>query len=137
MATLTGSADRIVFRNAETGFCVARFQLAEIPARGAAAATLVGTMPAIKVGEMLCVTGEWELHPVHGRNFRVERCEQELPDTPEGIERYLGSGAIRGIGPVTASRIVDAFGERAIAVIEDSPDELRRIQGISEKRLTV
>jgi exodeoxyribonuclease V alpha subunit len=136
MATVSGSVDRIVFRNAESGFCVARFRLSGADLREDSA-TIVGEMPAVRVGEVLRLTGEWQLHPIHGRNFRVERFEPELPSTREGIERYLASGAIRGIGPVTAGRIVDLFGEESINVLDQSPELLREVAGISKKRLAV
>lgn len=136
MPTVSGSVDRIVFRNAESGFCVARFRLSESEQRQDST-TIVGEMPAIRVGEVLRLTGEWQVHPVHGRNFRVERFEPELPSTRDGIERYLASGVIRGIGPVTAGRIVDHFGEESINVIDQSPELLREVTGISRRRLAV
>lgn len=135
MTVVSGSIDRIVFRNAETGFCVARFSFTDPDA--AASTTVVGAMPSVRVGEMLRLTGEWQVHPVHGRNFRVERFEPELPSTVDGIERYLGSGVIRGVGPITASRIVERFGEESIHVLDTSPEMLRDVAGISSKRLDV
>lgn len=137
MTTVTGSVDRIVFRNPETGFCVARFQLVDDGKRLQAPTTIVGTMPAIGSGEMLRLDGEWQVHPVHGRNFRVERFEQEMPDTAEGIERYLASGVISGVGPITAGRIVDAFGTAAIEILDTNPQLLRQVAGITSKRLKV
>lgn len=136
MAIVSGSVDRIVFRNAESGFCVARFRLTGADVREDSA-TIVGEMPAVRVGEVLRLTGEWQLHPVHGRNFRVERFEPEMPSTRDGIERYLASGAIRGIGPVTARRIVELFGEESINILDRSPELLREVAGISKKRLSV
>jgi exodeoxyribonuclease V alpha subunit len=137
MATVSGSVDRIVFRNPETGYCVARFQLAGDKSGGKGATTIVGTMPAVRAGEMLRLEGEWQIHPVHGRNFRVERFEEEMPTTEEGIERYLSSGAIRGVGPVTAARIVERFGEDSLAVLDQEPDRLRQVAGISARRLEI
>src|SRR5436309_2665885 len=127
MTTVTGSVDRIVFRNGDTGFCVARFSLFEAAGRGQPPTTIVGTLPNVQVGEVLRLDGEWQIHPVHGRNFRVERFEQELPTSLDGIERYLASGVIRGIGPVTARRIVERFGEQAVEVIDSTPALLREI----------
>jgi exodeoxyribonuclease V alpha subunit len=137
MSDICGSVDRIVFRNTDTGYCVARFQLAEAGRQNGGTTTIVGTLPSIRTGEMLRLTGEWQIHPTHGRNFRVERFEEELPTTSEGIERYLGSGAVRGIGPVTARRIVECFGDRTIAVIDEEPELLRRVAGISARRLQI
>lgn len=137
MTTVSGSIDRIVFRNAETGFCVARFRISDPGARGDTQTTVVGEMPSVRVGEVLRLTGEWQLHPLHGRNFHVERFEQEMPSTRDGIERYLASGVIRGVGPVTAARIVEHFGEESINVLDASPELLREVAGISAKRLAV
>lgn len=137
MATVTGSVDRIVFRNSETGFLVARFRLTGTEREAHGVTTVVGTMPTVQVGEMLRLTGDWQIHPVHGRNFRVTEFEPELPDTLEGIERYLASGVIRGIGPVTAARIVDRFGEEALNVLDNDPARLVSVAGISVKRSVV
>ena len=135
--TLTGSVDRVVFRNSESGFCVARFRLVTGDTKREDLTTIVGTMPSVQAGEMLRLSGEWQIHPVHGRNFRVERFEQELPTSIDGIERYLASGVIRGVGPVTAARIVEHFGERSIAVLDGEPELLQQVAGISVKRLRV
>lgn len=137
MSTISGSVDRIVFHNADTGFCVARFSLSEDGHAPSGSTTIVGAMPGLTVGEMVRLEGMWQTHPVHGRNFRVERFEPHVPDTREGIERYLASGAIRGIGPVTASRIVEMFGDSALRVLDEEPERLREVGGISAKRLAV
>jgi exodeoxyribonuclease V alpha subunit len=137
MAIIAGSIDRIVFRNPESGFCVARFRLVEHSRGGQAVVTAVGTMPTVQAGEMLRLIGDWQVHPVHGRNFRVEQFEPELPSTVDGIERYLASGVISGVGPVTAARIVEAFGDQSISVIDEQPELLRRVAGISSRRLQV
>ncbi|HLJ67204.1 MAG TPA: ATP-dependent RecD-like DNA helicase [Chloroflexota bacterium] len=135
MPELRGSVERIVFRNPDTGYCVARLQPSDLTIDRTGLVTIVGSMPAVRTGEMLRLTGEWQVHPTHGRNFRVERFEEELPTTVEGIERYLASGSIRGVGPVTAARIVERFGERSIVVIDEDPHLLRDVAGISAKRL--
>lgn len=137
MTSVTGAVERIVFHNAESGFMVARFQLSGTSTRGDSVITIVGTLPTVRTGELLRVTGEWQMHPVHGKNFQVEAFEPELPQTADGIERYLASGAIRGVGPVTATRIVAAFGEQTMTVIDEQPELLRQIAGISAKRLDV
>src|SRR5450759_214653 len=135
MISVSGSVDRIVFQNPDNGFCVARFVLAEGSASEESSTTIVGTLPHVREGETLKLDGEWQVHPIHGRNFRVERCEATLPTSVAGIERYLASGAVSGIGPVSASRIVDHFGERTIEVLDTEPDLLGEVAGISAKRL--
>lgn len=137
MISVSGSVDRIVFHNPDNGFCVARFMLAEECATGDPATTIVGTLPHVREGETLKLDGEWQMHPIHGRNFRVERCEATMPTSLAGIERYLASGAVSGIGPVSASRIVDHFGERTIEVLDTEPELLGDVPGISAKRLDV
>ena len=81
------------------------------------------------------LTGQWASHSKHGRQFQAEECEQSLPATTEGIKRYLGSGMIRGIGPVMAERIVDLFGEDTLDVIDYEPERLREVLGIGRKRV--
>ncbi|GAC1639458.1 MAG: ATP-dependent RecD-like DNA helicase [Chloroflexota bacterium] len=134
---MTGAVERIVFHNDDSGFMVARFQIADAPVRGDTVITIVGTLPTVRAGEMLRLTGEWHVHPVHGKNFHVTAFEPELPQTADGIERYLASGTIRGVGPVTATRIVECFGDATMTVIDQEPDLLRQVAGVSEKRLTV
>lgn len=137
MPAVTGSVDRIVFRNPESGFCVARFTPLSPDERGATSTTIVGTLPSVQTGEVLRLTGDWQVHPIHGRNFRVETFEQELPTSAEGIERYLASGVVRGIGPVTARRIVEHFGDRTLDVIDQRPQLLEQVQGLSERRVRI
>src|SRR5919201_1708057 len=140
METLTGTVERIVYQNDENHWTVARLKLAETNTRYRAAqdlTTIVGPMRGINVGETLSLSGQWEVHPRHGRNFKVESFEPQLPSTAEGICRYLGSGLIKGIGPKTAERIVERFGEETLEVIESSPERLREVQGISTKKLNV
>ena len=137
MTAVTGAVERIVFHNPDSGFMVARFQLSDAATRGPHVITIVGTLPTVRAGELLRLTGEWQVHPVHGRNFQVQAFEPELPQTAEGIERYLASGTIRGVGPVTAARIVQCFGDRTIAIIDEQPEMLRQVAGISSKRLEV
>lgn len=136
MAHLSGTVDRIVFHNPETGFVIARF-LPVAAGNNAPDTTIVGTIPGVRPGQILRVSGSWQTHPVHGRNFRVEAFEQELPTSADGIERYLASGAVRGIGPVTAARIVDHFGPEALTVLDETPGRLLEVVGISERRLGV
>ena len=96
--------------------------------------TLVGIMPYVGEGETIRVQGEWQVHSTFGRQFRVDYFEKKLPTTQAAILKYLASGAIKGIGPVTAGRIVARFGEDSLEVIENNPRWLCDIRGISPKR---
>jgi len=139
--TLEGSVERITYYAGETGFSVIRIKPArrrQVP-QGAwtrdGLVTVVGELPEINPGEALKLTGRWTSHPKHGRQFRAERCEQTLPATVEGLRRYLGSGMIRGIGPVMAERIVRKFGATTLEVIDTNPGRLREVLGIGAKRV--
>ncbi len=132
MPTLSGVIERIVFRNQETHFTVAR--LAPDDAGRlfrSELITLVGALPGVNVGELVDVTGEWEQHPQHGRHLRVGTFTPHTPVTPEGLKRYLGSGVIKGVGPKLAERIVNHFGEQTLAILELEPERLVEVNGIS------
>ncbi len=130
MNSLEGTVERVTFFNPDNGYSVIRLK----PARGGDLVTLVGNLPELTPGEHLRLQGEWTSHTEYGRQFRVERCEQTLPATVEGIRRYLGSGLIKGIGPRTAERIVQAFGAETLNVIEREPLRLREVPDIGPKR---
>ncbi len=138
---LEGSVERVTYYAGETGFSVIRLLPAGrqyIP-QGAVSrdglVTVVGELPEVNPGESLRLIGQWTSHPQHGRQFRAERCEQVLPATVEGIRRYLGSGLIRGVGPVMAERIVREFGPNTLEVIDNDPGRLRQVLGIGPKRV--
>jgi exodeoxyribonuclease V alpha subunit len=137
MTSLEGSVERIVFQNDANGFCVARFILAERSEDSETVTTIVGNLPEIREGETLELEGHWETHPVHGRNFRVKRFQPSAPTTLDAIERYLASGAVTGIGPVTARRLVQQFGERTLAVLDGESHLLVEVAGITERRREV
>src|SRR5579859_5875302 len=139
MPTIAGTLERIVFRNQETHYTVARLR-----PDGTGRLfrddllTIVGALAGVNVGELIEVTGEWELHPQHGRHLRVASFTRHAPVTPEGLKRYLGSGVIKGIGPKTAERIVEHFGEQTLAVLELEPERLTEVKGVSaHKRATI
>ena len=139
--TLEGSVERITYYAGETGFSVIRLKPArrrQVP-QGARTrdglVTVVGELPEINPGESLKLTGRWMTHSKYGRQFQVERCEQVLPATVEGLRRYLGSGLIRGVGPVMAERIVRKFGVKTLEVIDTQPGRLREVLGIGPKRV--
>ncbi|MBK8987437.1 MAG: ATP-dependent RecD-like DNA helicase [Chloroflexi bacterium] len=139
---ISGSVERITYYNEENGYSVIRLKpdsRGMLPFKYASGAdaliTVVGNLPEVQPGEWLKLTGKWSSHAKHGRQFQAEFCEQSLPATTEGIKRYLGSGLIRGVGPVMAERIVDRFGEQTLDVIDYQPTELRKVLGIGDKRV--
>src|SRR5256714_2457206 len=134
MPTLEGSVENIVFRNEDNHYTVARFR----PKDSGRLfrddlMTIVGMLPGIHVGELLKVEGEWERDPRYGRQLHVTNFTQRLPASTEGIIRYLSSGLIKGIGPKKATLIVEHFGEQTLAIIEQQPERLSEVKGISGK----
>ncbi len=125
---LEGVVEDIIFSNEENGYTVCTLDFCGEPV------TLVGIMPFLGEGENIRVRGEWQVHSTFGRQFRVDYFEKNLPTTASAILRYLASGAIKGIGPVTAERIVSRFGEETFDIIENNPRWLCDIRGISPKR---
>jgi exodeoxyribonuclease V alpha subunit len=128
--TLAGTVERVTFHNAENGFAVLKVQ-----ARGKRdLVTLVGHAPAIGAGEWVTATGIWFTDRQHGLQFKAEVLKATPPTGAAGIEKYLASGYMRGIGPAMAKRIVSAFGEHTFEVIEASPERLKEVGGIGPKR---
>jgi exodeoxyribonuclease V alpha subunit len=140
MDTLTGSVERITFYNPENGYSVLRLRPEvsrgqRIPGLSYdGLVTVVGNLPELSPGEHLRLQGKWDTHPKHGSQFQAEVCEQALPATLAGMENYLGSGMIKGIGPKMAERIVDKFKEATFEVIEQQPERLREVPGIGLDR---
>src|SRR4051794_21127142 len=128
---LTGTIERITFHNPDNGFAVLRVQAAG--RRGVV--TVVGTLARPEAGEYLEATGEWTQDRDHGLQFKAERLVTTPPQTTAGIEKYLGSGLIKGIGKHYARKIVEVFGDRTLAVIDESPAFLQEIKGIGPKRI--
>src|SRR5246500_2052531 len=127
---LGGLVDRVTFHNAENGFCVLR-----VKARGQRdLITVVGNAAMISAGEFVQASGAWINDRTHGVQFRATFLKATAPTTVEGIEKYLGSGMIRGIGPVYAKKLVHAFGEAVFDVIEQEPGRLREVTGVGPKR---
>lgn len=123
-ATILGT----VFRNPENGWSVVTVR------SGRNELTVVGSLPELSSGEQAVFSGDWIEHRTYGRQFSCRACELKVPTTLLGIERYLGSGLIRGIGPSTAALIVQAFGEETQTVLSEHPGRLTEIRGIGEKR---
>jgi len=135
MATVEGQVTRITFHNSENGYTIAQITTGgEGAEESAEAVSVVGTMPAISAGEQVRLEGDWERHPKYGRQFKVASCSTQYPSTVEGIRKYLASGLIKGIGPVTAARIVDHFGSESLRVIDEEPKRLTEVQGLGRKR---
>jgi len=127
---LAGLVDRVTFHNSENGFCVLR-----VKARGQRdLITLTAHAAMISAGEFVQASGAWVNDRTHGVQFRASFLKATAPTTVDGIEKYLGSGMIRGIGPVYAKKLVRAFGETVFDVIEQEPGRLREVTGIGPKR---
>lgn len=131
MDSFRGTVEKITFRNEENFYTVAKMVNED---NTHDVVSLVGIFPTINVGETLRVTGKWEVHPEYGRQFKAETYQVEVPATLKGIEKYLGSGLIKGVGPVTARKLVDTFGENVLQVIEEEPERLQEIEGIGRHR---
>src|SRR5262252_6100074 len=130
-AVLDGVLERVTFANPETGYTIARIA----PERGGAeVVTAVGPLLGAQVGEFLRLRGRWSSHPRYGRQFEVHSYATVLPATAAGIQKYLGSGLIKGIGPVMAERMVARFGVDIMHVIEEEPGRLIEVDGLGPKR---
>lgn len=129
MDRLEATVQGTVFRNPENGYSVVTVTV------GREESTVVGTLPELSSGEQVVFTGEWTEHRTYGRQFRCTGCEIQTPTSLRGIERYLGSGLIRGVGPSTASLIVSTFGEETLTILSEHPEMLRRVPGIGKKRM--
>ncbi|MFD8481992.1 ATP-dependent RecD-like DNA helicase [Kitasatospora sp. NPDC059673] len=131
LAQVEGVLERITYANEDTGYTVARVDTG----RGANdLLTVVGALLGAQVGESLRLFGRWGSHPQYGRQFTVENYTTVLPATVQGIQRYLGSGLIKGIGPRFAERIVERFGVETLEVIENEPKRLIEVPGLGPKR---
>ena len=128
--TLEGVIEGIVYYGEDTGFTVCRVSVPGM----VKTATAVGPFTSPIVGESIRLHGEWQKHPKFGSQFRFERYETLRPATQEAIEKYLGSGLIRGIGKVMAKRLVRRFGEQTLDILDGDPDRVREVEGIGPKR---
>src|SRR3954454_9609265 len=127
---LAGLVERVTFHSPETGFCVLRVKV-----RGRRElVTVVGAAASIGAGEFVHASGSWVNDRTHGLQFKATFLKAAPPTTLEGIEKYLGSGMVKGIGPVYAGRLVAAFGEAVFDLIENEPARLREVGGIGPKR---
>lgn len=123
--------ERITYQNAENGYTVLRVAVKN----NKELVTVVGTMPDTHVGSVLSLEGYWKIDAKYGRQFVAQKWEETLPATVYGIEKYLGSGLIKGVGPKFARRIVEKFGEDTLEIIEENPDALFEVDGIGKVRI--
>src|SRR5512134_162582 len=144
MDTLSGSVERITYYNPEKRYTVLRLRpeqqrgIHAVPKSSLSfdgLATVVGNLPEVSPGEFLQLQGQWDRHPKHGSQFKAEICEQTLPATIAGIQGYLGSGMIKGIGPKLAERIVSEFQDKTFDIIEGQPQRLFDVPGIGRDRV--
>src|ERR1700694_5964154 len=127
---LAGLVERVTYQNTDNGFCVIR-----VKARShRELITVVGHAAVISAGEWITAAGEWTNDRTHGQQFKARFLKTSAPTSAEGIEKYLGSGMIRGIGPVYAQKLVRAFGDKVFDVIEAEPARLREVTGIGPVR---
>lgn len=127
---LKGKVDSVIYRNDENGYTVLRLAAEGLDEP----ATVVGCMPGVSVGEQLVVTGTWGHHATYGAQFKARTMERSLPEGADAILEYLSSGAIKGIGAITARRLVEEFGDETLAVLEEHPEKLKSIKGMTPKR---
>jgi exodeoxyribonuclease V alpha subunit len=131
MIEIKGQIERITYFNEENGYIVARMK-----AEGRVGlVTIVGNVPGLNPGEVLKLQGEWQSHPKYGQQFKISSHESVIPATVSGIEKYLSSGMVKGIGPVMAKRLVTKFDIETLDVIESDIKRLREVEGIGEKRV--
>ena len=128
MEEIRGTITETLFRNEENGYTVLQIRA------GRENVGVVGVMPEIAAGEQAVFQGEWVMHPQYGKQFKAAQCEILKPSTLLGVERYLSSGLIRGVGPATAKLIVQEFGVKALDIISEQPHRLTEIAGIGTKR---
>jgi len=127
---IVGLIERVTFHNDESGFCVLRVKV-----KGQRDdVTVVGSLPSVTAGEWLVADGWWVRDKEHGLQFKATTLKTVPPTTAEGIERYLGSGLVKGIGPILAKKLVGHFGADVLAIIESRPSELQSVGGIGPKR---
>ena len=129
LAQLTGNVSAVVYQNEENGYTVLRLET-----DAGETVTVVGCLPFAVPGECLVLEGSWSEHRVHGRQFKVEHAQRQLPTTLNEMYLYLASGVVKGVGPATARLIVEKFGEDSIRVLEEEPERLAELRGVTPKR---
>ena len=133
LSSITGVIERITFHSSESGYTVARLNTGNVKQL----ITIVGSFAHIQAGQTLQLQGQWREHPQYGSQFQVIQYKESKPATLTGIEKYLGSGLIKGVGPVTAKRIVKHFGLDTLDIIEHQIERLVEVPGIAQKRIAM
>ena len=123
-----GTVSTIIYQNEENGYTILKLDVKDEEV------TVVGAMPGVSPGEYLTVRGRWVRHAVYGAQFKAEVVERRMPEGLKEVYHYLASGAVKGVGKATARQLIEEFGEEAITVIEEAPEKLTKIKGISPKR---
>ncbi len=126
---LAGSVSAVVYQNEENGYTVLRLETDD-----GGTATVVGCLPFAVPGEQLALTGRWMNHQTHGMQFKAEQAERLMPSSLNDIYTYLSSGAVKGVGPATARLIVERFGEDSLRVLDEEPERLAELKGVTPKR---
>lgn len=129
LVEISGTIQSVIFKNEENGYTVLRLKDGSDEEL-----TVVGTFPYAAPGESMIISGAWETHRVHGRQFKAEFAQRMMPTSVNAIYDYLAGGSVRGIGPATAAVIVNQFGEESLNVIENEPEKLAKIRGISASK---
>jgi exodeoxyribonuclease V alpha subunit len=132
LSCLSGVVERVTFHNADNGWSVLKVAPFHDPHK---LTTVLIHQAQVFAGSSMEFWGKWSQHPKHGEQFKAERAIEKKPATHAAMEKYLGSGLIKGVGPKTATKIVKFFKDQTLEVFEDKIDELRRVPGISEKKL--
>lgn len=132
LVELNGTVEKIVFHNEENGYSVFSMQCTKNET-----VTVTGSFSTLHQGSRVTVKGSWNTHPKFGRQFIAKECFTTLPASAAGIQKYLASGLIKGIGPKYAQRLVDCFGQETLNIIDQSPEKLLRIDGIGERRVAI
>ena len=128
--TVTGYIDHVIFRNEDNGYTVMVMKGTEDDSE----LTCVGNFPALTQGASIEAVGNYTTHPVYGRQYQISSYTEKMPEDALAMERYLGSGAVKGIGAALAARIVRRFGDDTIRIVEEEPERLAEVKGISEKK---
>ena len=131
LTDLQGQIERITFTSEDTGYTIAKVKVYGVREP----VTVIGNIVNPTPGEIIKMRGEWGNHPKFGEQFKIVFCQTTTPASVHGIEKYLGSGLVKGIGPVMAKRIVKMFKEKTLDIIENEIEKLAAVEGIGQKRI--